>query len=544
MSRGMVDNGSPSVVGASTPPTRQGATDNDGETDGDPSHSNTAQEKPYSVFSARQRQILTGLLGLASLASPLTANIYLPLLPLLQEQYHASAQAINLTITLYVVIQAVMPLFFAPTADQHGRRLVSLFTLLIYTIGSLGLTLNDAIARSYPALLILRALQALGASACATTIYGVVSDVCIPAERGAMVGPVIGISNVGTVLGPTLGGVIAWKTGSATWVFAAMALFSAATFSMITACWPETARKVVGDGAEGKRLQLAGFKGWFVLGPRWAHQATGHEMPMQEKAPNPTNSTNLANSDATTGTHSQKQPFKWPNPLSSLTIILSKDTALILWLGSCSYAEWYTINAAWPQIFKAAYGWNELTIGLAYLPSAVAIILAGFAAGPWTNARYRRTAREAGLPADGHRVDGFPIERARLRGLWPVFAGTHLGVAGLGWAARYGAHPAVVLVLTAATGFLKSLLFSSLNTLLVDVHADRPSTASAAGSLVRSGLSGVGLAVLQPLADALGWGWFFTALALLVGATQGAGMVVLGRWGQGWREERVRREAR
>ncbi|KAI0138367.1 major facilitator superfamily domain-containing protein [Xylariaceae sp. FL1272] len=507
-----------------------------------PAHSNTAPVKPYSVFNLRERQILTGLLGLASLASPLTANIYLPLLPLLQDQYHASAQAINLTITLYVVVQAVLPLFFAPTADQHGRRLVSLFTLLIYAIGSLGLTLNDAVARSYPALLVLRALQALGASACATTIYGVVSDVCIPAERGAMVGPVIGISNVGTVLGPTLGGVIAWRMGNATWVFATMTLLSAATFSLIAVCWPETARRVVGNGAQGKRVLFAGLKGWLVLGPRWAHQTNTHEILTQEKVPDLPSTSNPVSPGALNALNTRKQPFKWPNPLSSLTIILSKDTALILWLGSSSYAEWYTINAAWPQIFRAAYDWNELVIGLAYLPSALAIIAAGFAAGPWTNARYRRTALEAGLPANGHHIDGFPVERARVRGLWPIFAGTHLGIAGLGWCARYQVHPAAVLVLTAATGFLKSLLFSSFNTLLIDVHPDRPSTASAAGSLVRSGLSGVGLAVLQPLADALGWGWFFTVLALFVGITQGVGMVVLIRWGQGWRKERVESE--
>lgn len=54
----------------------------------------------YSVFTHKHRRLLTVLLGLASVTSPLTANIYLPLLPLLQDQYHASAQAINLTITL------------------------------------------------------------------------------------------------------------------------------------------------------------------------------------------------------------------------------------------------------------------------------------------------------------------------------------------------------------------------------------------------------------------------------------------------------------
>ncbi|KAK8108258.1 uncharacterized protein PG998_010271 [Apiospora kogelbergensis] len=305
-------------------------------------HAPSASEaEPYSIFTPRHRKILTVLLGLASFASPLTANIYLPLLPLLQDQYHATAQAINLTITLYVVVQAVIPIFFAPTADQYGRRLVSLASLLVYTVGSIGLAINDAAGRRYPALLLLRALQAFGSSACATTIWGVTSDVCIPIERGAMIGPVLSISNLGVVLGPVVGGLVGWRTGHATWIFASMAIFSAATVVSVT----------------------------------------------------------------------------------------PQDHAL---------------------------------------------------------------------------------ER---HGRHPV--------AGLGWAVRYRAHPAVVLVLQAFAGFVKSLLFTFSNTLLIDVHPDRPSTAAAAASLTRSGLSGVGLAILQPLADSKGWAGLFTLLALLVGVSQG-----------------------
>ncbi|KAK8861793.1 WD40 repeat-like protein [Apiospora arundinis] len=509
-----------------------------------PNTPSTSEGEPYSIFTPRHRKILTVLLGLASLASPLTANIYLPLLPLLQDQYHASAQAINLTITLYVVVQAIMPIFFAPTADQYGRRLVSLASLLVYTVGSIGLAVNDVARRKYPALLLLRALQAFGSSACATTIWGVVSDVCIPAERGAMVGPVISISNVGTVLGPVVGGLVAWRTGNATWVFASMAIFSAVTLILVTVLLPETARSVVGSGGQGKRLTRKGVRGWLTLGPQWStrHIKSEHGYSMGPEEAN-TNATTTCETNASATAPSEKtkpsRKFQFPNPLASLKIMLWKDTALILWLGSCSYAEWYTINAAWPQIFKHNYGWSELLIGLSYIPCAVTIIIAGFVAGPWMRARYRRTAREAGLPADGHRIDGFPVEKARIREMWVVYGLTHLSIVGLGWAVQYRAHPAMILVLQGVAGFVKSLLFSSFNTLLIDVHPDRPSTAAAAASLTRSGLSGIGLAILQPLADAMGWAWFFTLLALVVGVSQGAGMVVLLRWGQEWREARM-----
>lgn len=102
----------------------------------------TAPGEPYTVFGKRELRILTIVLALASLASPFTATIYLPLLPLLETRYHSSAQAINLTLTFYTVVQAVTPALFAPLSDSAGRRLVSLGTYLIYAVASLGLALN------------------------------------------------------------------------------------------------------------------------------------------------------------------------------------------------------------------------------------------------------------------------------------------------------------------------------------------------------------------------------------------------------------------
>ncbi|KAH7304037.1 major facilitator superfamily domain-containing protein [Stachybotrys elegans] len=471
----------------------------------------------YSVFGARKRYVLTIVLGAASLASPLSANIYFPLLPLLQVQYESSAQAINLTITLYVIVQAIMPIFFGPAADIHGRRPISLLAYCVFALASLGLSVNDLSGRSYPALLLLRALQALGASVCASITYGVISDVCIPAERGSMIGPTISAANVGTVIGPVFGGLIAWSTGSAAWVFITLAIYGVSSAAMIALCFPETARAVVGNGMKGKRLKKTGFWGWVVLGPHWGLRD---------------------NEAATIPTESEPKPKRSVNPLACLSLLLWKDTALIVFLSSCNYAVWYTVLASIPHVFSGLYGWSQLLVGLAYLPPTITTLIAGFANGSWTNWRFRRTAQEAGLPCDSHHVDGFPIERARTRGLWPILVGTYAIVASLGWATYARAHVAVLLTLLSVGGFLQALLFFSFNTLLVDVHPDKPSTASAAASLVRSGLSGVGIAILQPMREALGWGGYFTLLAGLICVLQGTGMLVLSKYGQAWREKR------
>lgn len=368
--------------------------------------------KPYSIFSVSHRRILTAILGIASIASPLSANIYLPLLPLLQTQYRSSAQAINLTLTLYVVIQAVMPAFFAPAADAHGRRLISIVTYIIFTVASLGLAINDISGnKSYVALILLRAMSAPGVSACASITYGVVSDVCVPAQWGTMVGPAIRAANVGTVLGPVVGGLIAWRTGGGSWVFFTLAIFGATSLVLMIFLLPETARSVVGDGSEGLRLRKSGWKEFVLLGPRWG-QRRGTEAEEGENGKKGLYGTEMGEKDGSR-TQAQAAPdavetkkkFVIPNPFACLATILSRDTALVLWLASCNYAVWYCVTASIPQIYADIYGWSELNIGLAYLPAAITIFASGFITGPWNNYKYRKTENEERVPADSHRVD-------------------------------------------------------------------------------------------------------------------------------------------
>ncbi|KAI0156579.1 major facilitator superfamily domain-containing protein [Xylariaceae sp. FL1272] len=501
--------------------------------------------EPYTIFNKQHKHLLTLIIGVVSLVSPLTANIYLPLLPLLERTYRVSVQAIYLTLTLYVIIAAIFPAIFAPVADTYGRRVVALLTSLIYAAASLGLTINDATATSYPALLLLRGLQAVGASASASITYGVISDVCIPAERGTMVGPTISASNVGIVLGPTIGGLIAWKSAHVEYVFLALTLLSALNLSLILLFMPETARNVVGNGDQGKRKTLRrGFRAFLTLGPDWNKPRESNGPGIETNNTGGDDATDSAASAPATNlqlypdTNQRKESrFKFPNPLTCLMIIATKHTAIVLYLSGCNYAVWYSVTAAWPQIYSNNYGWSSVAIGLAYLPSSLGIVVAGLVSGPWMNARYRQTAQEEGLPTEDHDVGTFPIERARIRDHWPIFATTHAGIAGLGWAIQQRAHPAILLVLQAIVGFAQSFLFFAFNTLLIDVHHEAPSTASAAASLVRSGLSGIGVAILQPLSRALGWGWYFTLLAILVGTTQGICMAVILRYGFRWRDK-------
>ena len=98
---------------------------------------------------------------------------------------HTSPQLINLTVTAYAILQGIAPAFFGELSDKVGRRPVYVISFGIYVAANTGL----AIQNRYAALLLLRMLQSLGASATVAIGYGVVADIATPAERGRVLGP-------------------------------------------------------------------------------------------------------------------------------------------------------------------------------------------------------------------------------------------------------------------------------------------------------------------------------------------------------------------
>ncbi|KAK5271993.1 hypothetical protein LTR40_013935, partial [Exophiala xenobiotica] len=138
--------------------------------DEEPPPTEEVEVEVYSLFNTPlHKLIIFTLLSLATLTSPLTATIYLPLLPLLSQHYAVSPQRINLTITIYIIFQALSPLLLSTPSDTLGRRPLFLLTFAIYTLASILLAI---IRSNFAALLTLRALQSLGASAVLSVVYG------------------------------------------------------------------------------------------------------------------------------------------------------------------------------------------------------------------------------------------------------------------------------------------------------------------------------------------------------------------------------------
>ncbi|KAI0020973.1 MFS general substrate transporter [Xylariomycetidae sp. FL0641] len=497
---------------------------------------------PYSVFTKGQKYALIALCAYMTLASGLTATIYLPLINLLASQYGTSTQAINLTITLYVVFQGTSPSFWTPISQTWGRRPTFLTTFALYTLASMGLVVSYR-TRSYAALITLRAIQSAGGSAVLSIAYGMMADVMVPAERGKFLG--LAVSNLGPCIGPVLGGGAITASGNAIWCFWTLLIFGISVLIVVGVCLPETLRKIVGNGSVPAR---GIWRTWWAAGKDSVRKG-GPKAAGSSRADEETPSAQVANTSGNQKTDNSAEPngkghLTFPNPFQSARLILYPDTFLVLMLAAFPYSLWYTMQTSIPQIYGADYGFSDLGVGLSYLAGGGGVIAGGLTNTRFLDWNYRTVARRAGLPVDrvtGDAVAGFPIEHARSRGSLRLLALSLLVVVAWGWA---GAHPrrvppAVPLVLQAYVGWKCTVLHQAYSALMVDIFPDRSATAAAANNIVRCALSAVAVAILQPLVEAIGRGWVFTIFGLVDGVGSAVMVLVLRRWGKQWRDRRA-----
>ncbi|KAK2751716.1 hypothetical protein FQN55_009157 [Onygenales sp. PD_40] len=511
-------------------------------TDEKPPDPQETTPRPYTIFTLNERRYLTYLLGFLTLASSLTATIYFPLIDLLSAQYAVSIQAINLSITLYVIFQAISPAFWAPISDTFGRRPVFLVTFFVYTVASLGLALNRS---SYVALLLLRGLQSIGGSAVMSLAYGVVADVSSHAERGRILGPMLASTNLGPCVGPVIGGGAILASGDAQWCFWALLIFGVLSLLLIGWTLPETARSVVGNGSVPPQTIWKTW--WGVLLSSNKARVTERVSPDVQLSNGPSSSQD----DGNNGTDKTgKGTWTLPNPFVSLRIIFYWDTFLILWLAASAYAVWYCIQTSIPLIYGRDYALNDLIVGLCFVPGGAGVIFGGLISGRLLDWNYKRAMEEEARLPIGNNIDqigegradsphqSFPFEKARSRGSMTILCLCTAALIGYGWAIEYHAHMSIPLILQFIIGAKCTIVLQMFSALLVDIFPEKPGAAAAANNITRCALSAAAVAVLQPLSEAIRRSWFFSLIGLVHGGGGLLAVWLLRRWGCKWRRNR------
>jgi MFS family permease len=241
-----------------------------------------------------------------------------------------------------------------------------------------------------------------------------------------------------------------------------------------------------------------------------------------------------------------RRPLHIPNPLGSLGVVLEKDVGLLLFYNSMVYCATYDIMTSAALLLPEIYGLDALHVGLCFLPIGIGSFLASIVTGRLVDWNFRRTARRVGyevIPGQANDLRSFPIELARVQIALPSTAIGILATLGYGWAMDANAHLAVPLVMMFFAGLALTSAFNTLSVLVVDLYPQNPATAAAANNLVRCLMGAGATAIILYMIDAMGRGWCFTFIALVLLVLSPI-LWVLQKFGPQWREERrVRKEA-
>ena len=162
------------------------------------------------------------LLALLSAFPPLSTDMYLPAIPLLQKAWHQPLSMVNLTLVGFFVGYCVFLLFYGPLSDRFGRRPLLLIGIFIFILASLLCALSNNVV----SLIVFRVLQAAGAASASALALAISKDVYEGHERVRILAHIGVIMGLAPMLAPVFGGwVLIWFSWQ--WIFVIQAVVAA-----------------------------------------------------------------------------------------------------------------------------------------------------------------------------------------------------------------------------------------------------------------------------------------------------------------------------
>ncbi len=187
-------------------------------------------------LSRRGPPHIATLIILCSLSS-LSMTIILPSLPGMAAYFEADYRLLQLSVALYLAMNAVVQIFVGPISDSFGRRPVIIAGLVLFFLATLGCIFSP----NATVFLIFRMAQAVIATAMVLS-RAAVRDIYDSDKAASMIGYVTMGMAVVPMIAPAIGGVLEGLFGwtASFWLVAALTL---ATWAIVHFDFAETAHK-------------------------------------------------------------------------------------------------------------------------------------------------------------------------------------------------------------------------------------------------------------------------------------------------------------
>ncbi|WFD23486.1 hypothetical protein MEQU1_002177 [Malassezia equina] len=455
--------------------------------------------EPYSAFSRSTKTFLVVCASASAFMSPFAINIYMPAVPNISEALNISDGEALLSVTMYMIFQGLSPSVWAPLSDTFGRRPVLLCTFTVFLVANLGLSF----ANTYWLLLVLRMLQACGASSAIAIGAGCISDVSEQKERGSY----MGYFQCGTLLGPSIGPVIggfmaqAWDWHA---VFFFLSAFGGSYLLFLLLCLPESLRALVGRG-DKKPVSI-----WRTILPLRLvpnERENGALMAMPPKL------------------HIRTLGLEHP-----WRMYTRPDVALMIASYAIPFGGFTVMSSTLSTILYANYQYKPWEMGMCFITIGVGSAIGSILSGYVLDRDYAHAWQKHGHEMNLHHTRMKHMGRLNL-----VFC---LLFIANGWLLDQRVHIAAPLILQFFASVAAIMYYNCINTLLVDLDLERAASITAALNIGRCLTGAVFVAAVQYIVDAIGYGWTMLLIGVLCELVPVPMLWAVTRHGPAWLQQR------
>lgn len=162
------------------------------------------------------------VLGLLSAIGPFAVDMYLPALPTIGADLHASTNAVQMSLLVFFLSMGLGQIVIGPISDMIGRKVPLYGGLALFLVGSVG----SGLAPSIEWLIFFRFLQGFGACPGMVVPRAIVRDMHTGTEAAKLMSMLMLVFSISPILAPLTGSVIIAGAGwrAVFWVITAAAL--------------------------------------------------------------------------------------------------------------------------------------------------------------------------------------------------------------------------------------------------------------------------------------------------------------------------------
>ncbi|TFK48710.1 MFS general substrate transporter [Heliocybe sulcata] len=488
-------------------------------------------------WSRARKMIVLCIISGASLIAGLGSNIYNPSIHDIEVDLNANNSEISLTLSLFILLQGVVPLLWSSISEIKGRKVVYVTSIALYMIGCICV----ATAKNIGVVIGMRCLQALGSSAVMAIGAATLADIYEPHERGTMMGvyytaPLLGPS-VGSILGGGLTQGFNWRAS-----FWFLTIWGGIILIAFISFFSDTFRRERSLTYQNVLRRRMREREAATLSSKRSSQVT--VVPPAEKGEKQAPANNPDSPDVAPDLEAQTAPpapamkeiklsFLDINPLPPIALVMRRgNNAAILVASGFIFGFGYCISYTCSRNLTSIYGYDALKIGLVLLSYGAGSMCGSILGGRWSDWVFRSLKNKHG---------GNSHAEMRLESTKIMMVVLPLVSVAYGWLVQKHVHIAAVCVALFFCGFSSIWIYSSTLAYIVDANVGRSSTAVACNSMFRGIFAFVATEVAVPLDNAIGEGGLYTLWAGLLVVTEA--LILLVWWKGGvWRERAEARE--